>query len=457
VIGISDFGAGVDIFNNLAGGTVSSTNGAGVLANCEAFNNAGTISMVDGAANDSLSVCGDYVGSGNATLALDVDGANGELTADQLIVAGNVSGSTGINLNLLPGSAVIDTDGVMVVDAGTATGTPFALNGPTNFGLIDYALDQRGADTFLVSSPDAAIFDIATAGSLIQDMWHQSADAHLSCAASRRNDFGTTRTDTPIALCAQLYGGRDKYGDNDRSATVFGTNLSYSDRLETDRRGAQVELGFRAGTNFVVGLTGGYERAESDLASGTELVAEGHNYGAFAQYGAANGFYGALLVKRDKFDIRMSNNVLGFAAKPDARSTGVDGQVGWRTPTFGAALDVNAGLSYVKTKWDDFTAGNIAFDPDSTSSLRGRLGASLTWSGHLAPFVGAKVFHEFKDDFDLGVRSGTLDDGITGRGRGTWARLEAGLGGGAGGGPILSGWADLGDVKGWGVRAGFRF
>ena len=53
------------------------------------------ITMVDGAANDSLTLCGNYVGTGAANLGIDVDGGCGGLTADQLIILGNAGGSTG--------------------------------------------------------------------------------------------------------------------------------------------------------------------------------------------------------------------------------------------------------------------------------------------------------------------------------------------------------------------------
>ncbi|MBA3512510.1 hypothetical protein [Sphingomonas sp.] len=455
VIGTSDFRGGTDVVNNFAGGTVRSVNGNGVLQNCETFNNSGTISMIDGAANDTLTVCNNYVGLAGARLGIDVGGNAGGLTADRLIVPGNASGTTGVNLNLIAGSAVVDPDGVLIVDAGTATGNPFNLIGPTSAGLINYALRQTGADTFLVSSPDEAIFDIATMSLMGQEMWHQSSGAHQSCAASRRNDLGFTRKQ-PFGICAQLYGSEDRTGDNDRSATVFDTDLTFSDRLKTKRRGAQVELAFH-GANLDAGVTLGYAHSWADARSGTRFHAEGYNYGAFAQFGMASGLYAGALIKRDNYDARISNGLIIPRTDFDGRSTGIDGEVGWRTPSFGALLDVHAGLSYVKSKMDDFTTGNIAFDNDSETSLRGRIGARLGWSGSYNPYVDAKLFHEFNGDSDVEVRSGSLVDRIEGRGRGTWGRLEAGLGAGAGGGPLFSAFIDLGDVKGWGLRGGFRF
>lgn len=101
--------------------------------------------------------------------------------------------------------------------------------------------------------------------------------------------------------------------------------------------------------------------------------------------------------------------------------------------------------------------GGLRFDDESFKSLRGRIGARAGFAGRHAPFVEGKVFREFKGDNDVNVGSGALVDTLKGQGRGTWVRLEGGLGGGQGGGPIISGWADFGDVKGYGLRAGFCF
>ncbi len=456
VIGTSDFGAGTDVFNNLAGGTVRSVAGAGSLANCESFTNAGLITLVDGAADDTLTVCNNYTGTGGARLALDVGGNAGGLVADRLIVGGNAGGSTAISLNTLSGLPIIDPDGVLVVDAATASGTPFALTGPVSFGLVNFALRQTGGDTFLVSVPDAAIQDVATLGDFAQELAYQSLDAHASCASARRSHANAERA-TPVGVCAQLYRSEDRLGSDGRSATVFGTDLAYSDRLETRRRGAQVELSVRAGGSFEIGATAGYARSEADLASGTGLVAHGRNYGAFAQFGSPLGLYGAVLAKRERIDARIANPLNIGLVRPEVRGTAFDGEVGYRTPGFGATIDLHAGISHVRTRMADFTAGNIAFEGERIASTRGRLGARLGWASEVAPFVDARVYHELDREGGTIVRSGALFDTIYGQGRGTWGRLEAGVGGAPGGGPLVSAWLDVGDVKGWGVRAGFHF
>jgi hypothetical protein len=451
VIGTSDFRGGNDVFNNLAGGTLRLTDGAGAFANCETFNNAGTITMINGAPNNTLSICGNYVGSGAANLGIDVGVTPGGLTSDRLVIGSNSSGSTVVNLNLL-GVPVIDPDGVLIVDAATATGSPFTLAGQTSFGLINLGLEQTGGDTFLVARPDAAIFDFAALGTFTQELSYQSLDAHNACSASRRNDIGRTGN-FPISVCVQLYASRDRTGRSENSGTVFNTNLSFNDRLKTQRRGAQVELGFRLGESAELGVTAGYEHANADLASGTTMDADGHNYGVYGFFGSPVGFYAGALAKRDDYKIRFANPLRFAGIRPDARSTTFDGEVGYRTPAIGAMIDLNFGLTSVRTRIDDFTTGNISFDNDAMKSLRGRASARLAWSGDSAPFISGTVFHEFEGDNSITVASGLLQDRIGGRGRGTWGRVEAGFGGRG----LLSGWVDLGDVRGLGARAGFRF
>jgi hypothetical protein len=450
--GTSDFGAGTDVFNNLATGTVQATGGAASFINLETFNNTGLVTLVDAAANDTLTISGNFVGNGG-DLALDVVGTPTGNTADELIVGGNISGSTTVQPNLV--NPVIDPDGVLIVDGGgTLSAGAFTL-GDTSEGFIDLSLLTTGNDVFLVTTPNVAVFDVGLLGSMAQDLWYQSADVYLSCAQSRRNQFGTERK-SPLALCANLYWSRDRFGDRSRDVTIFATDLTVNDRLETHRRGAQVDLGFGTG-NFVVGVTGGYERAESNLDTGTNLVAEGRNYGAFAQYGAAAGFYAGVMAKHDNTDTRLTNPWLAEVARPDASSTGVDAEAGWRTNSFGPMLDLNVGVSHVKTKFDDFEAGNIGFSLDDSTSTRGRVGARLGWSGEWAPYVQATLFHEFKGDSEVVLANGTVVDTFEREGRGTWARLEGGLSAGPAGGPLLSVWGDFGNVKGVGVRAGFRF
>ena len=445
-----DFLAGTDVLNN--SGTLNAFNGTSTIANLETLNNSGLIDMRDGVPNDVVNLGNaNFVGSGGSRLGLDIGGGAGGLTSDRLILGGNVSGSTALNLNFLAGSAVVDRDGVLIVDAGTATGTPFTFAGPSSAGLINFGLQQTGGDTFLVSTVDEAVFDSLAVNQMSKETAYQSIDAHVACSASRRSRGDAESS--PFSLCGQLYASNDRVGGN-RTASAFGTSLDFNDRRKTERRGAQLEAGFKAGGNFEIGLTAGYTHAETDMRSGSGIDIDGHNVGVYAQFGSDSGLYAGVMGQRGRFDVRFGNGDIIPLVTFDGRTTSVDGEVGFRAGRLvGAALDAHVGLSWVRTRLDDFTTGNINFDNDKFNSYRGRAGARLTFDGAYAPFIDGKVYHEFKGDGDVNLGSGSLLDRIDGRGRGTWGRIEAGVAGAG----MLSAWVDVGDVKGWGVRAGFRF
>ena len=446
-----DFLTGNDVLNN--SGTLTAFTGTSTISNLETFNNVGgLIDMLDGVPNDIINLGNaNFVGSGGSRLGLDIGGGVGGLTSDRLILGGNASGSTALNLNFLAGSAIVDRDGVLIVDAGTATGTPFTFAGPFRTGLINFALQQTGGDTFLVSTVDKAVFDSLAVNQMSKETAYQSIDAHVACSASRRSR-GEADTSS-FSLCGQLYASSDKVGGN-RTASAFGTSLDFNDRRKTERQGAQLEAGFKLGGAFEIGLTGGYGHAETDMQSGSQIDINGHNAGVYAQVGSDSGLYAGLMGQVGRFDVRFGNGDLIPLVKFDGRTTAVDGEVGFRAGRLvGAALDAHVGLSWVRTRLDDFTTGNINFVNDKFTSYRGRAGARLTFDGAYAPFIDGKVYREFKGDGDVILGSGSLLDRIGGRGRGTWGRIEAGVAGAG----MISAWVDVGDVKGWGVRAGFRF
>lgn len=451
-----DFGADADVFNNA--GTLNLRDGARTLANLETFNNlaTGLIDLRDGAANDTLTISGNYVATSGARLGIDVVGNGTVLTADRLVIGGTTTGTTTVLANII--NPVVDPTGALIVDStlNNIGAGAFVLGNAAN-GLINYSLVNRSGDVFLVSNLDPSTLDQLFVGRIGSDLWYQSAEAYQAYAMSRRIDYGNERKH-PLGIWAQLYGSRDKYGDSSRSVSVFNTTLTSNNRFETNRRGAQAGLDFGA-SNFLVGVTAGYEHAKGDSSLGTELDAEGYNYGAYAQFGAKQGLYAGVLLKRDTYDLRVANNAIALgSARPDGRSTGIDGEVGFRFGNPGGInFDVGAGLSYVKSKIDDYSFGNVNFDDAGYKSTRGRLQARATFAGAIAPFVDGKIFHEFSDNNAITVSSGNLVGEIDDGKRGTWGRVEAGLGGGAGGGPLLSAWVDVGNVRGWGIRGGFRF
>ena len=159
------------------------------------------------------------------------------------------AGSTGVIAQPVARSAVVDPNGVIIVDAGTVTGTPFTLNGPQRAGLIDYSLSQQGSDTFLVSNANPAIFDVAGMAGLGRDLWYLSADANDNCAASRRWQRRDAST-TGFGICGLVYYSDSRYGDTDESSDAFGTPFDYNGRVKTKGKGIQGDLTYMLGGNF---------------------------------------------------------------------------------------------------------------------------------------------------------------------------------------------------------------
>lgn len=469
--------AGLETFNNNAAGTVELTgpgtvtltgttfNNAGQLLATHgasaltvgAFNNTGLINLVDGAANDTLTINAPYNGAGAARLAVDVNQA---LTAaDRLVVNGAITGSTVVDVNLVGPDALYNPTGVAVVTgAGPVPAGAFTLApADAQIGFLNYGLRPVGNDVVLASTLDPSFTDLAMVGSMGRDLWYQSFDAYND--AIRGRHAGSFTSGHPIGIWGQLYESKDRYGDFDRTVQVNNTQITYSDRLRTHRRGGQAGIEYR-GPGFVIGATGGYEWARSEEQPATARIkAEGYNYGAYALFGMESGLYGGLLVKRDEYHVNFANDARMVSFRNKAHSTGVDGEVGFKTPNTGAiGFDLNAGLSWVKTDIDPWNQYGLTFDWQGNKSLRGRIGARVLFPQLMGAYLGAKVFHEFKDDGYLHVAgvTSTVADVDMAR-RGTWVRLEGGLDGSGTSGVLLGLWGDVGDTTSFGGRVGFRF
>lgn len=428
-------------------GTILADEGASTISGQTSFSNSGTIDLQDGLANDTLTIASSFSGTGGSDLLLDVDD-NG---SDQLIITGAASGSTAISANLI-GTGILNADGVLLVDAASASNGAFVLGnvtGNTN-PLLDYSLLQNGGDFLLITSINEAGFAPVAVTMIASDVWYQSAEAVW--AQSKLPSDGTNR----MGVWGQVYAGREKAGNRDRQ-TINGLDYDVNNRIESDRLGFQAGYGFPMGGMGSLGVTAGFSRADVTGAV-SDYDTKGFNLGAYGTFGGPVGFHGAFLAKHDRFSVDIDRSVFGDAS-PDGRSNGIDGELGYRfAGTSGPAFGVSAGLSHVRTKLDDFTVAGLNYDYDNISSTRGRVGVRATGNGPISPFFDARVYHEFSGDGDLDLGDGIDAYRLRADGRGTWARFEAGVGGPASGlAPMVSAWIDIGDVKGFGGRGSFRF
>ncbi len=428
-------------------GTINATGGATTLTSLAPVANSGTINLQDGATDDVLTITNDYVGSGAAALNIDATAT----TADLLVIGGLASGSTMLNANLL-GAGLINIPGTLVVDTGTSTPSAFVLgtvSGNTS-PLVNYALVQNGADYYLTATPTAAAFEPMAVGTLASSIWYQSAD-------EVQNQTDLPAVTVGASVWGQAYYSQDRYGNRNDTVVLQGTNFNVDNRLKTRRMGIQagVDYGFGGAR---VGLTGGYGEAKTRSDFSSRLKATGWNAGLYGQFGGYTGFHGSALVKHDSYKLRFTDGAF-LGQRSRLRANGVDGSLGYRFGMGeGTMLDAKVGLSHVNTKVGNIDAFGFNYDYGRIKSTRGRAGVRATFAaGDLAPYIDASIHHEFDGNRNLRLFDGLNYYDLDSQGKGTWGRIEAGLTGRDGPGPILALWADVGNKRGFGARAGFRF
>ena len=428
-------------------GTVVAVDGDTTITGQSLFDNQGTIDLADGAPDDVLTIDSDFVGSVDSTLAVDFNGTD----ADLLVIDGDASGTTAVDANYLGG---FNFDGALVVDAVTADTDAFVLGSITgDTPLVDIDLVQSGSNFFLVAAPNAAAFDPLAISGMLPGLWYQSADEVI--AETRK-----PATTQGFSFWGDVYYSQDEFGE-DGSVTIEGTDFGFDHELETKRHGIQLgaDMGWNGGR---FGVTGGYGRAKSDNDSDLSDIgfdAKGWNIGLYGQFGGITGFHGEVLFKHDRYNGEFDEGAFD-GEEFDIRETGFDIAGGYRIGIGGDSnVDIHAGFSHVRSKVDKVEAFGFEYDIDKVTSNRGRAGVRAVFAdmfGSLAPYIDGTVYHEFDGDGDVEFFDGINQYEFDTDNKGTWVRLEGGLSGNDGPGPILALWGDLGDKQGFGLRAGWR-
>ncbi|WP_232493248.1 pertactin-like passenger domain-containing protein [Novosphingobium kaempferiae] len=225
-MGDSDFGLGDDVLTN--SGTLVVRNLANearaaaaisvTLKGLERFENSGTIDLRSGAVGDTLTLTGNYIGSGNALLALDVN--NG--LADNLVIQGAATGSTGIVLNQLSKDATLLSKPIELVKVGAGSSSTAFHMAQTEVGLVHYTLAYNAGSFGLTSRAGAGVYRLAKLGEGAQAIWDQSAQAWSSHMTELRDVEGA---DTRV--WGQVYGG---VMNRDQSQAIGDTTYSLDDR-----------------------------------------------------------------------------------------------------------------------------------------------------------------------------------------------------------------------------------
>ncbi|MDR0786254.1 MAG: autotransporter outer membrane beta-barrel domain-containing protein [Gemmatimonadota bacterium] len=129
---------------------------AGFNQTVEDVTNSGLISFGTGTApGTTLTVDGNYVGNGNAAIALNTVFGGDNSATDKLVINGSASGTTTLRFTNVGGQGGETVQGIRVVQAtgtGTTTANAFTLGGQRyTAGAFEYLLERKNQDWFLVN------------------------------------------------------------------------------------------------------------------------------------------------------------------------------------------------------------------------------------------------------------------------------------------------------------------
>lgn len=410
------------------------------------LNNLGLIDMTtaSSSATDTLTVNGNYSGTGGQLALQSVLGADGSPSDKLIINQGTLSGTTAINVTNLGGAgAATLQDGIQVVQAlngATSSGSVFTLGRPVSAGAFDYYLFKGGvtagtAENYYLRStipavppgpviivplptpvpgepplppnPDikpipiyrpevpiyAALFPAAQQlvqgmlGTFHQRMGDQSQQLHTGPFTSGwgRTYGNSTRQGFTGTVSPSL----------DSSVTGFqvGTDLYAS----TYDNGLTQRSGFFVGHSTLKGNIKGFNGGWQDKDAGKTTL-RGDSLGVYWTLIGANQAYLDLVLMGTRFD---GNNESDRGVKMDTRGHNVtaSAEVGWPFAGMGNwVVEPQAQLIVGKTRLDKQNDGISDVSYDADTNVTSRLGVRLRGdyqvrSMPLQPYVRANVWH----------------------------------------------------------------
>ena len=432
-----DFGSGTDVFNNSAGSVFSAAAPGATttrLTNLETFNNAGTLTLADGEANDRIIAPNTaYVGSGSATIAVDaVLGQSsqvgcsdtGSLIAD-CVSFGSANGNTIILVNDAAPSvpAGLNLKGITILHTDNAAASNFVLGG-TNVvgtpqgrtiqkGLVQYGLAFDAGDLKLVATPNSSMMEMAHVVSGLQNIWYETAEAGNHIGVTRQS---SSEPDSKWTIWLKPYYAefsRDRF----TSLQIAGSSLNFDTSYN----------------QMISGILGGVERVSSDAMgawkfgatlgySGSTLDFEADNdsahysvwnLGAYTDY--VNGpLFAALAVNDDEAQVQIRLPSIPGLGDIRGRALGAKATIGERfSDLFGRGIDLQPefSLAAVRASLDSLAAPGANFDFASGTSIRATLGTTISTdvvlsNGIVRPFLFAGIGNEFDGVNTVAVASG---------------------------------------------------
>lgn len=412
----SDFGTGSDRFVNqgvvrvgAAGGPAASV----TLLGLERFENVGgTIDLANGHAGDTLVLPHDYVGSGNARLALDI----GAGTADRLVVTGAATGSTTVFLaDVGNANAVLTgTAPIALIQVGAGSSANAFTLAASDIGFVHYSLglDAPSGKFLLRNAAGAPVYRLTRLNEVMANAWSRGADTIAAHLASVR--------DAASAGSGQLWGNFGGGSERIRqSRAINGVNAALGYRQDEVEGRIGYDFGSGNAGRPAFGLTAGYINSKVNFAgSAAHATADSLDLGGYGRLSSGR-FFASGSVDVTFHSLKVVDRGLGYSDDLTGRSVGAQLEAGARFTSGAFFLEPSARMSWSHTSIGDLAALNQQVAFDNLTSVRGsfgtRFGATTRLGAVPATFYGgAHYVHEFAGTAGATLFSSTASEGISG-------------------------------------------
>ncbi|MBN9000331.1 MAG: autotransporter outer membrane beta-barrel domain-containing protein, partial [Rhizobiales bacterium] len=389
--------------------------------------NSGIVSLAGSRAGTTLTVAGDYAGTGGIVVLAAALGPDGS-PADRLVVEGDVSGTTRLSIVNLGGNGALTTgSGIEVVDiAGLSPSDAFTL-GRTIAGAYDYRLFQGGVG--------------AEAG---DGDWYLRSD--LSMAAQTYRAYPATLlaySATSVGTLMQRTGGWNLGAATTTipgGAFIRGAGLAahaspdagspYSQDIAFAQTGIAAELPVAVPGLLTAGVTATFGRSRATVDGAThgeagsgDISSGAYGFGGTLTWWGNDGAYADAVGQLTYFDTDISTGDAGkLAGGTSAYGTALSLEVG---KAFEAAptwrIVPQAQLVYASVGLDDFAdADGTAISAGGNGSLIGRTGVRVENSGFLDAlaydamryndYVVGNLYYSFLGDSSITVGNTSLTE-----------------------------------------------
>ena len=277
----------------------------------------GTLSMQDDATDDTFTIDGNLIGGG--TIKIDADFFSGSY--DELIVTGNVTGRTTIDISDISASAGgRDQEAMNIITVtGSSTTVSFSLvNGGFTSGAYQYELE------FLPSTRTYALSKKQSVGSVML----VAAPIALLDGFAKLPSLHERRTiDSTQSNWTRVIGNTNSYGKA----------LPGQAEYESQTNGLQAGFDFAKQTTptgtWVYGVTAQFNSLNTDIKVATtegELIAEGYGIGATATWAGVNGGYLDIQAQYNQMtiDFKVAGSDTAFIDGQDSTALAISMELG---------------------------------------------------------------------------------------------------------------------------------